>query len=126
MEQRSGPERRRLVRGGRRETDVPGFAPLILVVEQDERGREVTEAILARLRFAVAPCDSVEKAVTILQGLRPDVIIATSRAANLLRLHAPSDGDGGPIPIVSLTDDDMRTADALVEAVRRALTIETW
>lgn len=119
-ERRAGPDRRRLPRGGRRQVDVEGYAPLVAVIEQDSKGREATEAILATLRFAVAPFDSLEKALFVMNALRPDVIVATEDHVKPLRDRAPSNRLGGRIPIVPLTEDT-RTPDALVAAVRRAL-----
>jgi hypothetical protein len=91
-----------------------------MLVEQDPQGRDSTEALLAKLNFAVAPFDSVEKAVAVLRGLSPHVIVANGEAAASLRMHAPSNRDGGLIPIVALTEA-ATTPDDLVDAVRRAL-----
>ena len=119
-EQRQGEERRRQPRGGRRTTDVPGYAPMVLVVDENSRTREISEAILVKLRFAVAPFESVDKALSVMQGLRPDIVVAGEREAERLRDSVPHDRHGLPIPIVTITEHN-RAADALVEAVRRAL-----
>jgi len=119
-EQRQGGERRRQLRGGRRTTDVPGYAPMVLVVDENSQTREISEAILAKLRFAVAPFESVDKALSVMQGLRPDIVVAGEREVERLRDSVPHDRHGLAIPIVTITKQN-RAADALIEAVRRAL-----
>src|SRR5438128_10901430 len=93
-ERRQGPDRRKSPRGGRRATDQPGYSPLVLVVDVDPRGRETCETILAKLRFAVAPVESADKAIDVMAGLRPDVIVTRERDAQRLREH------GGTTPVV--------------------------
>jgi len=112
-ERRQGPDRRRSPRGGRRETDQPGYSPLVLVVDVDPRGRETCETILAKLRFAVAPVDSAEKALDVMAGLRPDVIVTRERDAQRLRQN------GGTTPVV--VSDGLDDPESLVEEIRRAL-----
>ena len=53
MEHRKGPDRRKQSRGGRRAEDRPGFAPLILVADDDPSSRDVCEAILAKLHLSL-------------------------------------------------------------------------
>ena len=62
MERRHARDRRRFARGGRRPYDRDGYAPLILVADDDADSTSHCEAILAALRFAVAPAHSVEEA----------------------------------------------------------------
>lgn len=113
---RQGRDRRRHERGGRRGNDHAGFAPLVLVADEDADSRSMCEAILAKLRFAVAPVDSVDQAVTVIGTLLPDVIVAHARdTAPLQRAAWPSG-----VPFVTVTDE-MREPDALVKAIRRAL-----
>ena len=78
-EQRRQPDRRRVARGGRRPSDKPGFAPLILVADEDDASGAMSEMILAKLRFAVARVDSVDKAINVIGTLRPDVIVARGK-----------------------------------------------
>ena len=113
-------DRRRSPRGGRRSEDLPGFAPLVLVVDDDPARSNISEAILAKLHFAVTPADSVDKALSIMRSLRPDVIVAGARALDGLRQHVPVTKDGRAIPIVSVAPPTT-SADELVSAVRRAL-----
>jgi len=115
-DKRQGPDRRRQARGGRRPEDEQGFSPLVLVAYEDQSDRATCEAILAKLHFAVAPVDSMEKAISILPALRPDIVVSHVADATLLRHTAKAAG----IPIVEV-DDRLRDADALVDAIRRAL-----
>jgi hypothetical protein len=115
-EQRLGPDRRKLARGGRRPTDKTGFAPLVLVADEDDETGHMCEVILAKLRFAVARVDSVDKAITVLGTLRPDVIVARARDVSPLQRAAWPSG----VPFVSVTDD-IQEPDALVQAIRRAI-----
>ena len=114
-ERRQGPDRRRHPRGGRRPGDKPGFAPLVMVLDVNPERRDLAEAVLAKLQFAVAPVESIEKAVSIARALRPSVIIC-----------APADVDGVrrgltvDVPVVAVDGADAVT-DALVEVVRTAL-----
>src|SRR5678816_831525 len=84
-EQRRQSDRRKVARGGRRPTDKTGFAPLVLVADEDDESGQMCEVILAKLRFAVARVDSLDKAINVLGSLRPDVIVA--RAGHVSRLH---------------------------------------
>src|SRR5438128_735206 len=116
LEQRQGPDRRRQPRGGRRPSDTDGFAPLVLVADEDATNRDLCEAILAKLRFAVAPMDSVEQAVKVIGTLLPDVIVAHARDVSPLRRAAWPSG----VPFVTVTDE-MRDPDRLVRAIRDAI-----
>jgi DNA-binding NtrC family response regulator len=115
-EHRRGTERRRQPRGGRRAGDEQGFAPLVLVADEDAASRDLCETILAKLRFAVAPVDSLDKAVSVIGSLRPDVIVAHARDTSALERAASPSG----VPFVNVTDD-LKDPDALVNAIRRAL-----
>ena len=56
-------DRRKVPRGGRRLTDQNGFSPLVVVVEPDATRADLTETVLSRCRFAVAPVVSNHDAV---------------------------------------------------------------
>lgn len=117
-DKRQGPDRRERPRGGRRTTDVAGCTPLVMVVDPDPHRRDIAEAILAKLRFAVAPIESVEKAAAVIQDLCPEIIVvAGEQEAQRIRGLA-LENDGAPIIAVS---DETRVTDALIETVRRAL-----
>lgn len=93
---------------------------MILVIDDDSRRREMSEAILAKLRFAVAPFESVDKALAAMPTLRPEVVVAREEAAVRLRGRLPSDGKGRDIPLLAITDD-LAAPEAMVEALRRLL-----
>ena len=112
MERRFERDRRRHPRGGRRPGDQPGYCPLVMVIEPDIEKRDVTETILAKLRFAVAPVDSVDKAIALSHALRPSVIVCSEADVPICQglLH-------GSVPIVTLTDHD----ETLIERIREAI-----
>lgn len=114
-EGRRGPDRRSAPRGGRRATDKPGRAPLVLLVDADADSNARCEAILARLHFAVAPTRSVEEAKKVLESLRPGLLIARVSDASALR-----QATGADLPIVLLSDD-LLDPEKLVEEIRREL-----
>ena len=115
-ELRQRPDRRKEPRGGRRPTDAPGFAPLVLVADEDAASGDMCEALLATLRFAVARVDSVDKAVPVISTLLPDVIVARGRDVSPLQRAAWPSG----VPFVTVTDDMSEPA-ALIEAIRTAI-----
>ena len=115
-ELRQGPDRRREPRGGRRPSDASGFAPLVLVADEDAASGDMCEALLATLRFAVARVDSVDKAVAVISTLLPDVIVARARDVSPLQRAAWPSG----VPFVTVTES-LREPDALIEAIRDAI-----
>jgi PleD family two-component response regulator len=115
-EQRQRTDRRKQARGGRRTNDRPGFAPLVLVADEESHSLEMCEAILAKLHFAVAPMNSVEKAVAVIDTLRPDVIVAHAKDVMPLQRAAWPSG----VPFVNVTED-MLDPNAVVEAIRQAI-----
>ena len=120
QEHRLGPDRRRQARGGRRDSDYGGYAPMIVVIDDDSRRCDISEAILAKLRFAVAPFESVDEAISAMRALRPEVVVAREDAIAALRGRVPTDRDGRVIPLLAITDD-LAAPEALVEALRRLL-----
>ena len=118
-ELRQGPDRRREPRGGRRPGDAAGFAPLVLVADEDAASGDMCEALLGTLRFAVARVDSMDKAVAVISTLLPDVIVARARDVSPLQRAAWPSG----VPFVAVTDR-MREPGALVSAIRRAIRAE--
>lgn len=113
IERRFGADRRKNARGGRRPGDPGGYFPLVMVIEPDAERRDVTEAILMKLRFAVVPVESVEQALTVTRAVRPNVIVCPAADAEHVR-------DGlinGDIPVVPVPDEP----DALIEDIRFAL-----
>jgi ADP-heptose:LPS heptosyltransferase len=80
-----GPDRRRQPRGGRRPEDIDGFSPLVLLVGGGSHVAEGAEAILARLKFAVATSPTLDEALRILPDLRPELIVAGESDAEAIR-----------------------------------------
>ena len=115
-ELRQGPDRRREPRGGRRPGDASGFAPLVLVADEDAAIGDMCETLLATLRFAVARVDSMDKAVAVISTLLPDVIVARARDVSPLQRAAWPSG----VPFVTVTDG-LREPGALVDAIRHAI-----
>jgi hypothetical protein len=112
-ERRDGPDRRIASRGGRRPTDIPGALPLVIVADDEGGSRTVCETILAKLNFAVAPVDSVARALEVMMTLRPAAVVARVRDA--APLHAVVQ-----VPLVIVTAE-MSDPEVLVGAIRRAL-----
>jgi len=111
-----GPDRRKLPRGGRRTGDPGGFAPLVLLVGTGDSVIAQAEAVLATLRFAVATSATVDEALRVMTGIRPDVVVAPSDAAARIRLEAPEH-----LPIVVMNDEMRDDLDRFVEAIRQSL-----
>ena len=103
-------------RGGRRTEDPGGFAPLVLLVGQGETVTAQSEAILARLRFAVTTSGSVDEALRVMAGLRPDVVVAEPEAASRLRLEAPEH-----VPVVEMSDAMRNDREVFVEGIRESI-----
>lgn len=119
-ERRDAPDRRRTPRGGRRPSDPIGYSPLILVADDDASNGARCVAILAKLRFAVAPAYSVEEAVKVMEALRPNLIVARLSDEPALRAQMASNPAIGEIPLITMTaenDDPL----ILIEEIRRAL-----
>jgi hypothetical protein len=114
-EQRRGPDRRSTRRGGRREGDKKGYAPLVLLLDDNEDHNARCEAILARLHFAVAPTRSIDEASRVMDALRPDIVVARVADAAALRRATAAD-----LPIVLLNDDVM-DPEVLIEEIRKEL-----
>lgn len=123
-ERRHGGDRRHVPRGGRRPGDPQGYAPLVLVADDDPDSGARCIAILSRLRFAVAPAHSVEEAIRVVQSLRPDLIVARLHDEAALRDAMAQDQGIGHIPILILTPDNDHPA-SLVDAIRRVLRHDT-
>jgi len=114
-QRRAQPNRRKAVRGGRTPSDLPGFAPLVLVVGDGRDPRSEAEAILGKLRFAVAPAADVSEALRVVKSLQPDLIVAGPQDASRLRAEGSV-----AVPIVEY-DSREAAAVALVERLRDAI-----
>lgn len=114
-DKRHGADRRRRPRGGRRDGDQQGFAPLVLLVDEDASSGQRGETILAKLKFAVAPAQNVAEAMRVMTALRPNLIVGHVSDPDALRRAAP---DG--IPVVIL-DASISAPEAMIDEIRRAL-----
>jgi hypothetical protein len=119
-ELRFGPDRRRFARGGRRASDKAGYAPMVVLIDNDATRLDLSEAILAKLRFAVAPFASVDRALTAMQGLMPEIVVARTECVNELRDRLPLDRDGRAIPLLPLTPE-LAEPIKLIEALRQLI-----
>ena len=97
-----------------------GYSPLILVADDDANSGARCVAILARLRFAVAPAHSVEEAVKVMEALRPNLIVARLKDEPTLRAQMAQNPAIGDIPILTLTPEN-DAPQLLIEAIRKAL-----
>lgn len=116
LEHRRGPDRRRQPRGGRRTEDAPGVAPLVLMVGEEPGVMARSEAVLAKLRFAVSIVGSAEDALRVIPALRPDLVVATDADSARIRLETPEN-----VPVVSMDAEAQENPEALVKEIRRAL-----
>jgi PleD family two-component response regulator len=119
-QRRSGADRRRLPRGGRRADDAEGYAPLVLVADDDEGSAERCEAILAALHFAVAPAHSVEEALRVMHALRPELVVSHLHDHDRFQSALRSDPLTAGIPLVRATGET-EDPQALVDEIRRVL-----
>ena len=114
-DKRQGPDRRSRPRGGRRAGDQAGYAPLVLLVDENAENGARCEAILAKLRFAVAPARTVDEAVRVMDALRPNLVVARVEDVARLKRATPSG-----VPLVALTEEH-NDLEKMVEEIRRAL-----
>jgi len=88
----------------------------VLLVGGDPDVVGQSEAVLAKLRFAVATCASADEALRVMHGLRPDLVVANADAAGRIRIEAPEH-----VPVVVIDDEMRADREALVEAVRETI-----
>ncbi len=93
---------------------------MVVVIDDDATRLDISEAILAKLRFAVAPFASVDTALAAMQALRPEVIVVREEAFQQLQGRVPTDRDGRAIPVLPVTPQLSDPA-ALVEALREMM-----
>lgn len=75
-----------------------------------------SEAILAKLRFAVATSSSVDHALRVLPDLKPDLVVAAQADEARLRSGTPTH-----VPLVVMNPVMQDNPEALIEEIRRAL-----
>src|SRR5687767_12771231 len=110
-DKRQGADRRSRARGGRRAGDKAGFAPLVMVVDENAENGARCEAILAKLRFAVAPAHTVDEALRVMDALRPNLVVARVKDLAKLKRATPSG-----VPVVALTEEH-NDLDLMVEEI---------
>jgi PleD family two-component response regulator len=120
FDRRNGPDRRRQPRGGRRDGDREGHSPLILVADDDPDSASRCEAILARLKFAVAPATNVDEALRVMRALRPELVVLNLRDAERLQYEMRKDPLTADIPVVG-TNSGTSDPEALLEEIRQAI-----
>jgi len=120
QERRRGPDRRSSPRGGRRPGDIQGYSPLILVADDDANSGAHCVAILARLRFAVAPAHSVEEAIKVMTSLHPTLVVSRLKDEPGLREQMAADPALGDIRLIALTPEN-DAPQLMIEEIRRAL-----
>lgn len=86
-----------------------------MLVDEDSTNSARCEAILAKLRFAVAPTHTVDEALRVMDALRPNVIVAHVTEVARLQHAAPAS-----VPVVVITDD-LSDPEAMIDAIRHAL-----
>jgi CheY-like chemotaxis protein len=97
-----------------------GYSPLILVADDDASNGARCVAILAKLRFAVAPAYSVDEAIKIMRTLNPTLIVARLADEPALRKLMAEDPAVGNIPLVTMTAENDDPA-VLIKEIRAAL-----
>src|SRR5436190_9740254 len=105
-DRRQGPDRRSSPRGGRRPGDIQGYSPLILVADDNANSGAHCVAILARLRFAVAPAHSVDEAIKVMTSLHPTLVVTRLKDEVGLREQMAANPSLDDIPVVSLTPEN--------------------
>ena len=107
-------------RGGRRPDDQNGYAPLVLLADDDQGSGARCEAILAALKFAVAPAHSAEEAMRIMRALRPNLVVSHLTDDGAFREAIEADATTAGVPVITLTEETQEPT-ALVEEIRRVL-----
>lgn len=123
-ERRHHRDRRRFARGGRRDYDRDGYSPLILVADEDADSGARCEAILAALKFAVAPARSAAEALTVMRALRPNLVVARVAEPKRLEREMQANELTANVPLLIVTDDIASPQD-LIEAIRNTLRART-
>lgn len=93
---------------------------MVVLIDNDATRLDLSEAILAKLRFAVAPFASVDRALAAMQGLMPEIVIARTECVRELRDRLPLDRDGRAIPLLPLTPE-LAEPIRLIEALRQMI-----
>jgi len=92
----------------------------VFVIDARPSGRDACEAILAKLRFAVAPFESVDQAIKVVNALTPDIMLVAAEHLDTLRTALAPFREQRFVPVVPIPEQD-GDATALINAVRVAL-----
>jgi hypothetical protein len=95
---------------------------MVVVIDNETTRLDISEMILAKLRFAVAPFATVDKALAAMQALRPEIVVARTDCVQQLRDRLPVDRDGHAIPLLPLTAELSEPA-ALIDALRQLIRV---
>ena len=106
----AAPDRRRVTRGGRRDSDRPGRHPIVLLADSYEDARAPVARYLDRFGFDVREATSAEEAVDALALHRPHVVLSGLRGlqSDVLFGALATSGLGRPsvvMVLLSATDD---------------------
>ena len=99
---------------------MDGFAPLVLVADDDADSNARCEAILAALHFAVAPAHSADEALRVMQALRPDLVVTHLRDDKSLHQQLVANSATSDVPVITVTPET-EAPEALIEEIRRVL-----
>ena len=77
---------------------------------------ERSEAVLAKLGFAVSIAENADDALRVIPELRPDLVVADEADGMRIRMEAPQN-----VPVVSMEGPVRDNPEALVEQIRRAI-----
>jgi DNA-binding response OmpR family regulator len=134
-DRRQKPDRRRAPRGGRRDFDVPGRYPPVLVAESDNGARQPFVRYLERFGFQVEQATTGDAASAILATCNPQVAIAELTLPHDEEFQARIWSRGIPYIATAATDIDMVPPEcaailikpfplaSLLKEVRRVLTL---
>ena len=70
------PDRRLVPRGGRRDTDIPGRYPPVLVADPDDAARAPSVGYLNWFGFEVTEAASKDEAAAVIDTVRPHAVLA--------------------------------------------------
>lgn len=87
-----------------------------MLVGDERTVMDRSEAILAKLRFAVTTSTSVDHAIRLLPELKPDLVVAGEMDAARIRRNAPS-----RVTIVVMDRGMQNDPDALIQEILRTL-----
>ena len=86
----------------------------MLLIGDEDPVTSMAEAVLAKLRFAVAT--SVDDALKVVTGIKPDIVVAGAETAERVRASAPEG-----LAVVVMTDEMRRDPEVLIPAIRATL-----